>query len=87
MLERRFEGWYYKQRAGEYMHAFIPGRAAGGAFVQMIDSNGTRRFSMPDFVVFCWCKAHSNAMCRKSKANQPLFTNYCERQKQCLSGI
>ena len=51
MLERRFEGWYYKQRAGEYMLAFIPGRAAGGAFVQMIDSNGTRRFSMPDFHV------------------------------------
>lgn len=33
------------------MLAFIPGRAADGPFVQMIDSNGTRRFAMPDFHV------------------------------------
>lgn len=42
-----FEGWYYKQRAGDYMLAFIPGRASDGAFVQMIDPSGTRHFPMP----------------------------------------
>lgn len=51
MSDGRFEGWYYKQRTGDYMLAFIPGRAADGPFVQMIDSNGTRRFAMPDFHV------------------------------------
>lgn len=49
MSDRYFEGWYYKQRAGDYMLALIPGRAADGAFVQMIDSAGTRDFPMPDF--------------------------------------
>lgn len=51
MSDGRFQGWYYKQRTGGYMLAFIPGRAADGPFVQMIDSNGTRRFAMPDFHV------------------------------------
>lgn len=51
MSDGRFQGWYYKQRTGGYMLAFIPGRAADGSFVQMIDSNGTRRFAMPDFHV------------------------------------
>ena len=46
-----FEGWYYKQRAGDYMLAFIPGRAEDGAFVQMIDPSGTRHFSMPEPVI------------------------------------
>lgn len=49
MSDRYFEGWYYKQRAGDYMLALIPGRAADGAFVQLIDSSGTRNFPMPDF--------------------------------------
>lgn len=49
MSDRYFEGWYYKQRAGDYMLALIPGRASDGAFVQMIDSAGTRNFPMPDF--------------------------------------
>ena len=52
MSDGRFQGWYYKQRTGDYMLAFIPGRAADGPFVQMIDSNGTRRFVMPDFHVW-----------------------------------
>ena len=51
MSERRFAGWYYKQSTGDYMLAFIPGRAADGPFVQMIDSAGARRFTMPDFSV------------------------------------
>ena len=51
MSNGRFQGWYYKQRTGDYMLAFIPGRASGGPFVQMIDSNGTRHFAMPDFHV------------------------------------
>ncbi len=42
MSNGRFLGWYYKQRARRLMLAFIPGRASGGPFVQMIDSNGTR---------------------------------------------
>lgn len=45
----RFEGWYFKQRCGADMLAFIPGRAADGAFVQMIGSGGTRCFFLPDF--------------------------------------
>lgn len=49
MAKNRFEGWYYKQRMGDYMLSFIPGRAASGAFVQVIDSHGARRFEMPDF--------------------------------------
>ena len=49
MSERGFRGWYYKQRAGDYMLAFIPGQASDGAFVQMIDPTGTRHFPMPDF--------------------------------------
>lgn len=49
MSGRGFEGWYYKQRAGDYMLALIPGRAADGAFVQLIDSSGVRNFPMPDF--------------------------------------
>ena len=49
MSDGRFEGWYYNQHTGDYMLAFIPGRAGDGAFVQMIDSNGARRFGMPDF--------------------------------------
>lgn len=49
MSDRFFEGWYFKQRAGDYMLALIPGRAADGAFVQLIDSSGTRNFPMPDF--------------------------------------
>lgn len=51
MSDGRFLGWYYKQRAGDYMLAFIPGRAADGPFVQMIDLRGARRFAMPDFHV------------------------------------
>lgn len=50
-MSDRFMGWYYKQRAGDYMLAFIPGRASDGAFVQMINSNGARLFPMPDFHV------------------------------------
>lgn len=33
MSDGRFQGWYYKQRTGGYMLAFIPGRAADGSFV------------------------------------------------------
>lgn len=49
MYKRYFEGWYYKQRTGDYMLAFIPGISSGGAFVQMIDSYGARQYAMPDF--------------------------------------
>lgn len=30
MSDGRFQGWYYKQRTGDYMLACIPGRAADG---------------------------------------------------------
>ena len=52
MLNGRFEGWYYKQRTGDYMLAFIPGRADGGAFIQMIDSDGARHFPMSKMSVW-----------------------------------
>lgn len=47
MSNKYFEGWYYKQRSENYMLALIPGQAASGAFIQMIDSNGTKRFAVP----------------------------------------
>ncbi len=49
MFEKKFEGWYFKQRMNDYMLSFIPGRSLDGAFVQVIDSHGTKRFDMPDF--------------------------------------
>ena len=36
-------------RRGTICWRCIPGRAADGAFVQLIDSSGTRNFPMPDF--------------------------------------
>lgn len=51
MQTRGFEGWYFKhQRRGETI-AFIPGRAESGAFVQMIDSRGSRQFDVPELTV------------------------------------
>lgn len=47
MSDKRFKGWYYKQRSGDYMLAFIPGVASDGAFVQVIDPSGTKSFPMP----------------------------------------
>ena len=47
MSDKRFKGWYYKQRSGDYMLAFIPSVASDGAFVQVIDSSGTKSFPMP----------------------------------------
>lgn len=51
MRNNRFQGWYFKhQNQGETL-AFIPGEAKSGAFVQMIDSRGSRHFEVPDLRV------------------------------------
>ncbi|MEA5060356.1 MAG: tocopherol cyclase family protein [Candidatus Pelethousia sp.] len=47
MQKNRFEGWYFKHRTGAETIAFIPGRAKGGAFIQMIDNEGSRHFDVP----------------------------------------
>ncbi len=47
MWNNGFEGWYFKHQRGEDTLAFIPGRAKSGAFVQMIDQNGSRQFVVP----------------------------------------
>ena len=48
MLNRKFEGWYYKHQLHDDVIAFIPGRAESGAFIQMIYSDGSRQFDMPE---------------------------------------
>lgn len=49
--KNRFEGWYFKHQKGDQMTAFIPGRAAGGPFIQMIDNGTSRQFSVPSLRV------------------------------------
>jgi len=34
-----FEGWYYKHQANGKSLALIPGRAASGAFMQVVTNN------------------------------------------------
>lgn len=46
-----FEGWYFKHQLGSDMLAFIPGRTASGAFVQMICTDFSRRFDVPSLTV------------------------------------
>lgn len=48
---RGFEGWYFKHQRGGEIAAFIPGRAEGGAFIQMIDSHGARQFDVAELTV------------------------------------
>lgn len=51
MSMRGFEGWYFKHQKDGQTVAFIPGRARGGAFVQMIDNSGSRQFDVETFCV------------------------------------
>lgn len=46
-MRGKFEGWYFKHQCGENMLAVIPGRAADGAFVQVITENGSCRVDYP----------------------------------------
>jgi hypothetical protein len=51
MLKKGFEGWYFKhQKEGETV-AFIPGHAESGAFIQMINSRGSRHFDVESLTV------------------------------------
>ncbi|MCL1807777.1 MAG: hypothetical protein FWG31_08755 [Oscillospiraceae bacterium] len=43
----RFEGWYYKHQANGTSLALIPGRAAGGAFVQVVTDSQACNISYP----------------------------------------
>ncbi|MDD4850675.1 MAG: tocopherol cyclase family protein [Gemmiger sp.] len=47
----RFTGWYFKHQQGNVVVAFIPGRAQGGAFVQMLSPAGARQFDLPSLRV------------------------------------
>lgn len=51
MWTKDFQGWYFKHQRGGDTLAFIPGRAASGAFVQMISSDGSRQFDVPELTV------------------------------------
>lgn len=51
MWNKRFEGWYFKHQKGDTTIAFIPGIAESGAFVQMIDNNGSHHFDVPSLEV------------------------------------
>ncbi|MDR0293105.1 MAG: hypothetical protein LBH95_03000 [Oscillospiraceae bacterium] len=42
-----FEGWYHKHQARGGSLAVIPGRADGGAFVQVVTDNGSYNISYP----------------------------------------
>ena len=48
MWNKGFEGWYYKHQLGADAVAFIPGRAKSGSFVQMISTEGSRYFAVPE---------------------------------------
>jgi hypothetical protein len=43
----QFEGWYYKHQAGGRSLALIPGRADGGAFVQVVTDQRAWNISYP----------------------------------------
>ncbi|MCL1919126.1 MAG: tocopherol cyclase family protein [Peptococcaceae bacterium] len=45
MMRGRFEGWYYKHQSKDRSLAIIPGRAEGGAFVQVITDS--RAYMIP----------------------------------------
>lgn len=47
MKNRVFEGWYFKHQKGHQMVSFIPGRAVGGAFLQVMTPLGSRQFDLP----------------------------------------
>ena len=51
MWNKGFEGWYFKHQKGDDMISFIPGRAEGGAFVQMISTDMSRQFEVPGLSV------------------------------------
>ncbi len=44
-MNRYFEGWYYKHQKGGDMLALIPGRANGGAFIQVVTAE--RAYNIP----------------------------------------
>lgn len=44
-MNKYFEGWYYKHQKGDAVLALIPGRANGGAFIQVIA--GERAYNIP----------------------------------------
>ena len=53
IYNKGFEGWYFKHQKNEDTIAFIPGRAASGAFVQMISPVGSRQFDVPELSMEC----------------------------------
>lgn len=51
MKHNRFEGWYFKHQNNQNMAAFIPGRTEHGAFIQMISTDGSEQFDVPELAV------------------------------------
>ncbi len=51
MKQNGFTGWYFKHQNGHNMVAFIPGRTKQGAFVQMISTNCSQQFDIPELSV------------------------------------
>lgn len=48
-----FEGWYFGHQKNDDTIAFIPGRAASGAFVQVISPAGSRQFDVQELSMDC----------------------------------
>ncbi|MDD3347826.1 tocopherol cyclase family protein [Oscillibacter sp.] len=51
MLNKGFEGWYFKHQCPADTVAFIPGRAESGAFLQVLSKSCSRRFDLPEIPV------------------------------------
>jgi hypothetical protein len=47
MMKGRFEGWYYKHQSNGKSLSIIPGRADGGAFVQVVTNNQSYNIPYP----------------------------------------
>ena len=51
MLNKNFEGWYFKHQDGDYMLSLIPGISSSGAFIQVIDNDGTHHYPMSNISI------------------------------------
>lgn len=51
MLNKGFEGWYFRHQLGDKTIAFIPGRTENSSFVQVIDEDGSKQFEIKKMTV------------------------------------
>lgn len=60
-----FEGWYFKHQNNGETVSFIPGKAEGSPFVQVITNKGTRHYRVPDLCVTDKIYAGSSSFSRE----------------------